>query len=132
MAELHRIEPTGGQHRQEPPEQFGVEVQVGRALEQDGPELVAQHATALHEVAHVLPRILQLQLVGDALVGLQREPEPFPDLVPPSGQGFLGRESPEGVVDLDGREPRRVVAQPLTSLEVFGVEDALPLVVGVA
>ena len=58
-------------------DQLAVVLQRRRALEQHAPEAIAERLAALDERRGVVVGVLQLLAVGDPLVCLQREHEPF-------------------------------------------------------
>src|SRR5205823_3900856 len=107
-------------------EPLGVEAQVGRQLEEERPELLAEGGGELAEALDELARVAEPELVGDALRGLEREAEAGRRLPGPAGEERRRREALEGVVDLHRTELPRVEPEHLARGEVLGVERPAP------
>src|SRR5439155_3753359 len=72
VAELEGGAHALGQLVEEGGEPLGVEAQVGRQLEEQGTELLAEGGGELAEALDELARVAEPELVGDALRGLER------------------------------------------------------------
>ena len=105
-------------------EALQVLVPVGRALEEEGTERVAERLHAAVQVLHRLLGILQFLEVRDVLVGLDREREPLRGALPPGAEGVGLGALVERVVDLDGVERAGVDTEPVVLGDIVGVEAA--------
>jgi hypothetical protein len=81
------------------------------------------------ESLDVLGGLLEPLDVSDVAAGLDREAEVVGRFLDPPADRVLGRQPIEGVIDLDGVELRRVVAQPLALRELFRVKGPAPVLV---
>src|SRR5438477_1158921 len=104
-----------------------VLLEVGRQLEQDGPELRAELARRLEKVAQRVVHVLEAGDVSDALRGLEHERERGRCGGVPARDGFRVRHAVKRVVDLDRRESLGVILKHLRLGELRGIERPLPL-----
>src|SRR5438132_7558774 len=102
-------------------------LEVGRQLEQDGPELGPELARRLEKVAQRIVDVPEPGDVGDALRCFEHEREPRGCGGVPARDGLRVRHAVEGVVDLDRCESLGVILEHLRLGELRGIERPLPL-----
>src|SRR5690554_4904372 len=110
-------------------EAIDIDTELRRKLNQHGAELVTEHMHRVEEATGVVLAIREAFDVRDPAAQLDREAKVRRNLVSPPLEQRLLRKSVERVVDLDGRQPRRVIGEHVGRGESRRVEAALPLLV---
>src|SRR5207249_809848 len=99
-----------------------------RQLPQERPELrrLEQRLDPLEQERQMLVRLEQALDVRDVAADLHREDEVRRALRHPARDGSRAGQAVEGVVQLDGVEVLRVVAEPAGGRTALRIEDAMP------
>jgi hypothetical protein len=111
-----------------------IKFESGRELYEDGAEVVAvvEYAGDFQETFERARAVTEPFYVSDLLVGLQSETKTFGDTLGPVQKRGLGGHAIEAVIDFDRGELLGVEAEHLLVRQLFRVEAALPLFIGVS
>src|SRR5207249_9297385 len=127
VPELPGAPQIGRELREEVVQPVQVLFEIWRQLKQDRPELRAQFARRLEEVAQRVVHVAEAGDVRDALGCLENEGEPSRRGGVPAGHRFRVRHAIERVVDLHRGEPLGVILEHLGLGHLGRIERPLPL-----
>src|SRR5690606_27784218 len=113
-------------------EPLDVDPKLRRELHEHAAETVAERVDRAEEARRLVRAVLQPLDMRDAAARLHGEAELPGDLGAPALEQRAVREAIKRVVDLDGRQTRRIVRQHLVGLELLWIERPLPLLEGKA
>src|SRR5690606_29354369 len=98
-------------------EPLDVDAEVRRKLHEHTAQALAEHVDRAEERFRLVVAVLEPFDVRDPAARLDREAEALGNLIPPALEQRAARQAIERVIDLDGRQTRRVVREHLVGLE---------------
>src|SRR5687768_9255422 len=124
MSELQYPSAVRGQQGEKVTQAADVDLLGRGQLEEYRPELRAQVIRPLQEEGQLTGYVSKTFDMSDIPAGFDREVESVWGRLTPTLKHFRGRETVEGIVELDGLEPLGEIAQLLAGSEAQRVEYA--------